>query len=203
MQWPILKRRQRLGFYDLLTEQAKVVYGAVDALCDYCGEPSVENARRVKDMEREADEARGRLVDEINRTFITPIDREDLFRLSTSIDDLADYAWTTIKDLRIYKAEPDRNLLSMAHILRDMAQGLVVCVENLGGDHAAVAEEARKVKKLENKLNVRFHKSMADLFEQDDLKAIFKLREIYAHLNHASDKGDYCADILQDIVVKL
>jgi hypothetical protein len=52
-------------------------------------------------------------------------------------------------------------------------------------------------------MNERFHESIAELFASDDIKRILKYREIYSHMNHASDKGDMCADLLQDIVVKL
>ena len=142
-------------------------------------------------------------MDDINRTFITPIDRDDLYRLSTSIDDLADYAWTTVKEARIYDITPDDHLLAMARTLLQMADGLLVCMQKLEKDHAGVAVEATKVKKLENALNVQFHQSIAELFEADDIKKILKYREIYNHMNHAADKGDFSADILLDIVVKL
>jgi uncharacterized protein Yka (UPF0111/DUF47 family) len=65
-----------------------------------------------------------------------------------------------------------------------------------------VAKEAIKVKKLENTLNERFHESIAELFTSDDIRMILKYREIYSHVNHASDKGDFCADLLQNIIVK-
>ena len=157
----------------------------------------------VKVKEKEADDIRRELVDDINRTFITPIDRDDLYRLSTSIDDLADYAWTTVKEARIYDITPDDHLLAMARTLLQMADGLLVCMQKLEKDHAGVAVEATKVKKLENALNVQFHQSIAELFEADDIKKILKYREIYNHMNHAADKGDFSADILLDIVVKL
>ena len=130
------------------------------------------------------------------------IDREDLFRLSSSVDDLADYAWTTVKDLRIYEIQPDEHLTQMAGTLLQMADGLLICMENLEKNQARVYEEATRVKKLENTLNVQFHRSIAELFASDDLKRILKYREIYSHMNHASDKGDASADILLDIIVK-
>lgn len=91
----------------------------------------------------------------------------------------------------------------MAGTLLEMADGLLVCMENLEKNQAKVYEEATRVKKLENTLNVQFHQSIADLFSSDDLKKILKYREIYSHMNHASDKGDASADILLDIIVKL
>ncbi|MEN6338854.1 MAG: hypothetical protein ABFD03_01865, partial [Clostridiaceae bacterium] len=119
------------------------------------------------------------------------------------IDDLADYAWTTVKDLHIYDILPDKNLASMVSILLQMAEGLLLCVNHLRNNRAQVAAEAKKVKKLENVMNVRYHESIAELFTSDDFKKILKYREIYSHMNHASDKGDMCANLLQDIVVKL
>ena len=196
------KRKESLNFYSLLIRQMTVIRDAVAALRDYCEEPSQEKGDFVKIKEKEADAVRRELVEDINRTFITPIDREDLFRLSSSVDDLADYAWTTVKELRIYDIAPDEHLLRMARTLLDMADGLLVCMENLEKNPAKVSEEATRVKKLENTLNVQFHQSIAELFRSDDFKHILKYREIYSHMNHASDKGDFSADILLDIIVK-
>lgn len=198
----MIKQKKAPNFYSVLISQARAVRDTVGALCVFCENPTPENGDYVKTKEREADQVRYQLVDAINRTFITPIDRDDLFRLSTAIDDLADYAWTTVKDLRIYDIPPDRSLASMAAILLQMADGLLVCVQNLESHHATVSLEAVKVKKLENLMNARFHESIAELFTSDDVKRILKYREIYSHMNHASDKGDVCADMLQDIVVK-
>lgn len=199
----MFKWKESLNFYGLLIQQAQVIRDAVEALCVFCETPTQENGDFVKVKEKEADTVRRELVDDINRTFITPIDRDDLYRLSSSIDDLADYAWTTVKEIRIYDIQPDAHLLEMARTLLKMADGLLVCVQNLEKNHAVVSTEATKVKKLENTLNVQFHKSIAELFEADDIKKILKYREIYSHMNHAADKGDFSADILLDIVVKL
>ena len=199
----MFKRKKSLNFYSLLIQQVTVIRDAVAALCRYCQEPTQENGDFVKVKEKEADAIRRELVEDINRTFITPIDREDLFRLSSSADDLADYAWTTVKELRIYEIPPDEHVVTMSNTLLQMADGLLLCVQNLEKDHAKVYQEATRVKKLENTLNVQFHKSMTELFAGDDFRRILKYREIYSHLNHASDKGDASADILLDIIVKL
>ena len=199
----MFKRKESLNFYALLIQQAQVIRDAVAALCAFCEDPTQEKGDFVKVKEKEADAIRRQLVEDINRTFITPIDRDDLYRLSTSIDDLADYAWTTVKEVRIYDIQPDQHLLTMARTLLKMADGLLICTQKLEKDHAGVAAEATKVKKLENALNVQFHQSIAELFETDDIKKILKYREIYSLMNHAADKGAFSADILLDIVVKL
>jgi len=199
----MFKRKESLDFYSTLNLQAQAIRDTVAALCSFCDAPTPENGDFVKAKEREADQVHYQLVDAINRSFITPIDRDDLFRLSTSIDDLADYAWTTVKDLHIYDISPDKNLCSMVTILLQMAEGLLVCVKNIQNNRPLAAAEAKKVKKLENIMNVRYHESIAELFTSDDFKKILKYREIYSHMNHASDKGDMCANLIQDIVVKL
>lgn len=199
----MFERKKKLDFYDVLIKQAQITRDSVNALHKFCQDPTPANGDFVKTKEREADQIHYLLVDAINQTFITPIDRDDLFRLSSSIDDLADYAWTTVKDLRIYDIFPDKNLESLVQILLQMADGLLICVKALRKDHAVVASEAKRVKKLENKLNERYHESIAELFATDDFKEILKYREIYSHINHASDKGDICADLLQNIIVKL
>jgi uncharacterized protein Yka (UPF0111/DUF47 family) len=199
----MFKRKTHPDFYKLLIQQATSIRDTVCALCTYCDNPTVENGDFVKTKERESDQVHYMLEDAINSTFITPIDRDDLFRLSTAVDDLADYAWTTVRDLRIYDIQPDKNLTEMANILLEMAEGLLSCMQNLATNHAFVAAEAKQVKKLENRMNEKHHASIAELFASEDIKKILKYREIYSHMNHASDKGDICADLLQNIVVKI
>lgn len=198
----MLKKREKPNFYALLADQAECMVQGVQLLCEYCAQPDEASGDRVKEMEKQGDDARSRLVTEINRSFITPIDREDLFRLSGTIDDVLDYAWYTVKELRIYGIEPDRSIGEMAALLLQMAQCLfesVVCLEKRTEEAAACALRA---KKLENTLNARFHQAMSELFEDEDIRRIFKYREVYVHFNHASDKGDHAADIIMDILVK-
>ena len=199
----MFQRKSRPDFYALLIQQATSIRDTVCALCAYCDNPTKENGDFVKEKEHESDQVHYTLEDAINSTFITPIDRDDLFRLSIAIDDLADYAWTTVRDLRIYDILPDQNLIDMANILLQMSEGLLRCVQYLKTNRALVAAEAKKVKKLENRMNEKHHASIAELFASDDVKKILKYREIYSHMNHASDKGDICADLLQNIVVKI
>lgn len=191
------------NFFTLLMEQTRVTRDGVAALCEFCQDPTEEKGELVNEFEKKADKVRGQLVQEINHTFVTPIDREDLFRLSGNIDDLVDYAWSTVKELRIYDIQPDRNMLEMSKILLQMADGLLYAVSNLEKHKDIASSEAFKVKKLENTMDMRYHESIAELFQSDDFKKIMKYREVYRHLNHASDKGDMAADILNDITIKL
>lgn len=198
----MLLKKDRLSFYDLLTTQAQHALEGAKLLCEYCSDPEEALGNRIKEIEREGDHARSNLVAEIHRSFVTPIDREDLFRLSGTIDDVMDYIWYTVKDLRIYQIDPDQAIADMAQLLLQMVKYLLESVKCLEKDRACCQANAIQVKKLENQINALFHKAMNALFEQDDIKQILRYREVYAHINHASDKGDRAADILMDILVK-
>src|SRR5947207_5270004 len=82
-----------------LSEQATITVGALDALLDYMKKPNEKNAQRIHRLEQDADEVRRILIDELNRTFVTPIDRQDIFSLSRVIDDVLDYADSTIMEM--------------------------------------------------------------------------------------------------------
>jgi uncharacterized protein Yka (UPF0111/DUF47 family) len=81
-------------FIQLLLQQADYTVQGAEALLEYMNKPNEKRAQAVRILEKEADEVRRILIDELNRTFVTPIDREDIFALSRAIDDVLDYAYT-------------------------------------------------------------------------------------------------------------
>ncbi len=78
----------------------------METLLQYVKQPDDSLAQKVSDIEKEADEVRRILIDELNRTFVTPFDREDIFSLSLTIDDMLDYANTTVDELVMFKVKP-------------------------------------------------------------------------------------------------
>ena len=90
------------------------------------GRKSLEGAKssRVKEVERESDELRRILIEELNQTFVTPFDREDIFSLSRAIDDVMDYADRTVDEMEIYEVKPNRYIIEMIDILRKAAHEL-------------------------------------------------------------------------------
>ena len=102
MNWlkNFLKPRQS-NFVRLLIQQAEYAVWGMDALEKYMKKRSPKHAEQVRTMEKEADEVRRILIDELNRTFVTPIDREDIHALSRAIDDVLDYGYATIGEMEI------------------------------------------------------------------------------------------------------
>jgi uncharacterized protein Yka (UPF0111/DUF47 family) len=207
MKIPNPFRSRDSDFLKLLGEQAQKTREGLQALEAFMKNHDDADARRVEQTEKEADELRRVLIDELNRTFITPIDREDLFALSRTVDDVLDYAFSTLDEMVIFEVKPNLHLQQMTSILREAAEELYLGVVQLK-DHPQVAlDHAVRAKSLENRAESMYRAALADLFKStktvDDVLNILKYREIYRHLSNAADRGDEAANILSDIVVKM
>ena len=202
------RRRQNI-FFRLLADQALKTLQGLEALESYVMNGDPEAAKQVTVLEKEADEVRRILIDELNRTFVTPIDREDIFSLSRAIDDVLDYAYATVEEMMTLEISPNEQVRCMVALLVEGAEKLHLGVLRLK-DHPHVAlEHATRANQLENQMEGIYREAIALLFkgaeEQDDVKGvieILKMREIYRHLSNAADRGDEAANIIGDIVVK-
>jgi predicted phosphate transport protein (TIGR00153 family) len=200
------RRRKSNRFLELLIEQAEFTVEGMEALRQYMRQPDRAIAEKVSRIESEEDEVRRILIDELNRTFVTPFDREDIFALSLTIDDILDYAEETVDRMVTLNVEPNQYLERMVSLLTDAAVEILRGVSELV-DHPNVANDhAVRAKALENRVEQVYREALADLFrDPEDLNGvmeILKLREIYRHLSNAADRGDQAANVIGDIVVK-
>lgn len=193
-------------FIDLLIQQGKYTIYSVEALQAYLRKQSDKKSGRAREVEKEADEIQRILVHELMDTFVTPIDREDIFSLSRALDNFIDYVYDTVEELEIFELEAPEPVLDIANLLHEMATELHMAIKQLI-DHPGVAQEhARRAKHLENKVEDSYRHSLANLFQgpQDihQVMEILKTREVLRHLSNAADQGDIAADTVMDIVVK-
>jgi predicted phosphate transport protein (TIGR00153 family) len=193
-------------FLQLLVQQTEFTVQTMQSLQQYMHQPKDTLVEQVSKLEKDADEARRILIDELNRSFVTPFDREDIFALSLTIDDMLDYANTTIDEMEMLKVKPNSYLERMASLLTDAATEINRAVLRLE-DHPNVANDhAVRAKALENRVEHVYREALADLFntpkDLDGVIKILKLREIYRHLSNAADRGDQAANVIGDIVVK-
>jgi len=194
-------------FLKLLNDQASLTLQGMDLLKDYMNDQGAAVARKLTTTEEEADEVRRILIDELLRNFITPIDREDIFTLSRAIDDVLDYAYSTVDEKEILKVCPTPYMRRIASLLRDAAFEIHMGVQRLE-DHPRVASEhAQRAKALENRVEGVYREAIADLFSGpqnvEDILQMLKMREVYRHLSNAADRGDEAANVVADIVVKM
>ncbi|MCJ7535050.1 MAG: DUF47 family protein [Anaerolineales bacterium] len=200
------RRKKSNRFLELLIQQAEFTVKGLEALKLYMQQPDSTIAEQVSKIESEEDEVRRILIDELNRTFVTPFDREDIFALSLTIDDILDYAEETIDRMATLNVEPNQFLERMVSLLTDAAVEIQRGVSEIV-DHPNVANDhAVRAKALENQVEKVYREALADLFSDpqdlNDVMEILKLREIYRHLSNAADRGDQAANVIGDIVVK-
>jgi predicted phosphate transport protein (TIGR00153 family) len=200
------KKRQNV-FIKLIQDQAALTLQGMEALKTYMGGQDPDAAANVSKIEKDADEARRILIDELNRTFVTPFDREDIFALSRTIDDVLDYAYSTVSEMEILKVEPTPFMQQMASLLRDAAYEISMATDRLDEHPSVSNEHAQRAKALENRVEDVYREALADLFSgAEDIAHVvkmLKLREVYRHLSNASDRGDEAANVIADIVVKI
>ena len=194
---------QEKDFYQMLTEQCEETLEGMKHFKNFTLTLNEENENKVIQSEHNADMCRRTLIDELNNTFITPIEREDIYALSRGIDDIIDYARTSVEEIKIYNLEPTEELKEIADLLVKMTEALTIGIKSLKKHKNIASEQAVAAKRLENKIELCYRNSLAKLFNEEDIKYILKMREVYRHLSNCADKGDCAADLLAHIVVKM
>ena len=197
------KKRKEENFYDLLTRQAEVLAKGMRLLNEYCLTSNESIADAVIKAEDEGDMVRRIMIDEINKSFVTPIDREDLFKLSAKLDEILDYAKTSVDEIRLFDVKPDSEMCEVIATLLEMSEHIILAISNIERHEAIAADEAIYVKSLENKVGDICVKALANLFNEADFRTIFKYREIYRHLNQTADIADEAMDCLLKVLVKM
>ncbi|MBK8033071.1 MAG: DUF47 family protein [Anaerolineae bacterium] len=199
-------RRKPDKFITRLALQTQIVVCGAQALLDYMNAPTKPNANRVRQLEHEADDVRRQLISELNHTFVTPIDREDLFGLSRAIDDILDFAYSTTNELDILNVRPNTYLRAMARLLLLSAQEIQISMEHLEREPAIADLHAMRAKAIENRMEKLYARALAALFKDprdlNDVVMMFKLREIYRHMYHAIGSAEQAANLISDIRIK-
>jgi len=202
----IFKKKDDI-FHSLIEEQAGLTYRGLKLLVKYMDKKDSNIDEKLTLREKEADEVRRILIDELNRTFVTPFDREDIFSLSRAIDDVIDYANSTCFEMEILNVTPTTYMRRMASLLRDAAYEIFLAVQRLKNNPAVAIDHAQRAKALENRVEGVYREAIADLFSGPEdvhhVVEMLKMREVYRHLSNAADRGDEAANTISDIVVKM
>ena len=201
-----LFKKKEDKFVKLIKEHAAVTVKGLEQFEQYMKHFDHDTAEAIRATEKEADEVRRILIAELNRSFVTPFDREDIFALSRAIDDVIDYAYTTVDEMDVLEVQPTY-LVRMASLLKEAAQELYMATLRLEDHPTVAAEHAQRAKALENRVETVYREAIADIFQEakktKDIIRVLKLREVLRHISNAADRGDEAADIIMDIVVKI
>jgi predicted phosphate transport protein (TIGR00153 family) len=195
-------------FFDLFRSQAvNVVEGAKllkDLLEDYT---DVDQKRmRIEKVESHGDEIAHRIMEKLNTTFITPMDREDIHALTSALDDILDYINATAQRLQLYHVEaitPDA--IALANVILRASEETAALTDNMENlrNVKGLKERWIEVNRLENEGDKISRHAIAGLFDaKRDPIEVIKWKELYEHLETAIDKCEDAANIVEAVVLK-
>ncbi len=198
-------------FFILLSEMADVIFQASDLIveCVKHTEPDKVKAiyKDIKNQERRGDKLQNQVFDELNNTFITPFDREDIDHLSSKMDDVTDNINSCAKRMMLYapKSMPE-SAVQLALLVRDAAECLTKAIgelDTLKKNPVPITEYCQQLHDIENKADDVYEMFLIDLFEKEtDAIEVIKLKDILHELERATDAAETVGKIIKTIIVK-
>jgi predicted phosphate transport protein (TIGR00153 family) len=199
----LIPREER--FYDDFTAMAEQIRVGAELLDQMLqpDRPLWDKADEIKEIEHKCDFLTHEIIQRLNRTFVTPLDREDIHALARSLDDVMDAIDASATILRLYQIEAVRpGARELAHLVRESAQQVVGAMQALEG-RRGVAECAVEINRLENEADRAHQAAVQSLFkEEKDAVVIIKWKEIFDFLEQATDRCEDVANVLEGVVVK-
>jgi len=162
-----------------------------------------ERARQLKEVEHRADVVTHEIFERLNRTFITPLEREDIHQLASNLDDVLDAVEAIGSRVLLFQVgKPPAEAVRMATILTECAVQIEQAVDNLKQMNNLISF-TMEINRLENKADGISRQVTADLFSgKHDLLDVMRWKEIYGRLEGAADKCEDVANAIESIVVK-
>jgi len=190
----------------LIVQAAKTVEGIryLESTLEDVSPDAVDGSRALAE---EAAELRRVLIDELHKTFVTPLDREDIFNLSHCYEDMVRYAETTIEEMSILKVGADDYIRRKVALVSEQARQLELAILRLAENPRVAGDHAREVRQLEREVERLYRAAIKDLFARATdpalLPGLFYRREVYRHISNMSDRADSAANVLGMVVMKL
>lgn len=198
-------------FFPLLSQMAEVIVKASDLIVE-CVQvtnhaDAVEYYKRIKEQERKGDSIQNQIFDELNDTFITPFDREDINHLSSTMDDVADLINSCAKRIMLYNPkEMPESAVRLAQFVSDSADCLVQAIAELDvlkKNPDKIKEYCEQLNVIERKADDVYEHFLIDLFENEkDAVEVIKLKDILHELERATDAAENVGKIIKTMIVK-
>lgn len=206
MAFSWIPREQK--FYDMLDDTASIIVKAAEMFTDLVEHFDHRERRmnELRELEHKCDMSVEKILKALGRTFITPMDREDIHSLATSLDDVLDNMEETAFRLTAFRIDkPTPEALKMALIIQQacghVQSAIHLCRGKLGSEE--IATELREISRLENEADDIFRNVEADLFANPpEIMTFIKQRELYAWLENTVDSCRHVAHVINEIVVK-
>jgi len=195
------------SFFDLFEQLAEILVKAADLLLEATTrfETLPENAKRLERLEHDGDKVTHEIMARLNRTFITPIDREDIHQLTAALDDVLDLIEATTERFVLYKVTSVTPATQqLAKVIQQQVEEIHRVIPKLRHmRHEHIMEHCIEINRLENVGDRLLRDSIGGLFEQaPDPLAVIKWRDIYTLLESATDKCEDVANVIEGVVLK-
>jgi len=202
-EWVIPQDR---AFFDLLDrESSNVLVGAKkleEAVKSF--DRMDERRKEFKQIEHEGDEIVHQIYEKVNRSFITPIDQEDLTKLASLYDDVLDNMYAVMNRLILFEVKvPTESMVRFVEIVRESVEQIHQAFSSLRKlEKDKIEKSCIEVDRLENEADVVLNESVAVLFKSNDVINILKLKEIYEYLETVTDKCEDLSFVIRDVMIK-
>jgi len=205
-KFPFLPRENR--FFELFEESAQNMVKASQVLKEMLNtwEFVGERVAEITELEHVGDTITHQIMAQLNRTFVTPFDREDIALLAHTLDDVTDFIHAAADAMLIYKVEgPTRRAKELSEIIIQAASEVERAIPHLRRrvDLKQIPRYCVEINRLENMADRVFRAAMAELFDDTtDIAQVIKWREIYEHMESATDRCEDVANVLEGVALK-
>ena len=204
MSWLRSNENEIIGSLEL---QAEVLIKSVNTLVELMNDYSKleELGTKIEDLEHEGDKITHGIYVLIDKTFVTPLDKEDIANLTGEIDQIIDYTDRFIGTVNLFEIkQPTTYMTELAKMLLSSSQEIYFLVKKLRGfkNSNELIEHCQNISQYEHEADIIFRTAIAELFKTNDAIYIIKMKEIYEILEGAHDRCADVADVFEDIALK-
>lgn len=196
-------------FYALFRESAEVAYTTTKMLEGLVCQNSVsdEEAEKMHDLEHQADKITTEIVDRLNSTLITPLDREDIYTLAQNLDDIVDLSQGAVERMALYHTK--KPSIGAQEIVRTIVKATehiktaFCCLNSIHFKKSEILAATEEIYRLESVGDKLYRQEVARMFENEkDAIELIKWKEILEHLENTLDQCEEIADLLKGVVLK-
>ena len=193
-------------YFSLFAQMTSYIYDASSALVEMLGDKKgdySEYVKRIKEIEHECDDLTHTISTRLNKSFITPFDREDIYLLSGALDDIVDLIDDAARTMVMYNVhESTAHAAHFADVIQRMAVELHEVVKTLERPNG-ITPRLVELHRLENEGDETYHKAVAELFHgATDPLTVLKWKDIYEKLEAAVDRCENVANIIESVIIK-
>jgi predicted phosphate transport protein (TIGR00153 family) len=195
-------------FFSLFEKQAEYAVEAASYLKAVVSKGVLDEGRlkKMHDIEHQGDEVAHTIIAQLNKTFITPFEREDIHALTMQLDDVIDMIYTIANRLRVYKiTKVNKDLIEFASVIEASVRCIASAVKGMRNakNTKPVSESCIEINRLENVGDVMRDKALAELFETEkDPMMVIKWKDIYQDAETVLDICEDVANVVESILVK-